>query len=164
MAILHQQMQMMNEVRKQNPILSPVTRSNPDGSCLRKTTRFPMNRPASMIRTVPGVMLALKHIKIRQPHSKSKNESNQSIKREREKALTWAWWACACVDWGWASWCHQQDRIWGVFPGVLGERVWSRGEGRLRRSWPWSPRGLSCGTFSNASTCPRHESDLGFCC
>lgn len=90
MAIPHQQMQMMNEVRKQNPILSPVTRSNPDGSCLRKTTRFPMNRPASMIRTVPGVMLALKQIKS-ENHTQNKKKMeaiSQSIKCERAKALT----------------------------------------------------------------------------
>jgi hypothetical protein len=39
----------------------PVTRSNPDGSCFRNTTLFPLNLPARRIRTVPGVMLALKN-------------------------------------------------------------------------------------------------------
>lgn len=38
---------------------SPVTKSNPDDSCFRKTTLFPLNLPASMISTVPGVILAL---------------------------------------------------------------------------------------------------------
>ena len=36
----------------------PETRRSPEGSCFRKTTRFPANRPARMIRTVPGVMVA----------------------------------------------------------------------------------------------------------
>jgi hypothetical protein len=38
----------------------PVTRSNPDGSCFKNTTRLPLNLPARRISTVPGVMLALK--------------------------------------------------------------------------------------------------------
>ncbi|GIL85814.1 hypothetical protein Vretifemale_14350 [Volvox reticuliferus] len=36
----------------------PVTSKRPDGSWLRKMTLLPLKRPASRIRTVPGVMLA----------------------------------------------------------------------------------------------------------
>ena len=36
----------------------PETRRSPEGSCFRNTTRFPAKRPARMIRTVPGVMVA----------------------------------------------------------------------------------------------------------
>ena len=36
----------------------PETRRSPEGSCFRKTTRFPAKRPAKIIRTVPGVMVA----------------------------------------------------------------------------------------------------------
>jgi len=43
---------------------TPLTKSNPDGSCFRKTTLFPLNLPASMISTVPGVILALEIEKI----------------------------------------------------------------------------------------------------
>lgn len=38
-------------------ISSPVTRSVPDGSCFRNTTRLPRKRPERRIRIVPGVML-----------------------------------------------------------------------------------------------------------
>lgn len=38
---------------------SPVIRSNPEVSCFKKTTLFPLNLPVKMINTVPGVMLAL---------------------------------------------------------------------------------------------------------
>lgn len=34
----------------------PETRRRPDDNCLRKTTRFPRNRPASKINTVPAVI------------------------------------------------------------------------------------------------------------
>jgi hypothetical protein len=37
----------------------PVTRSKPEGSCLRNTTLFPINLPARRINTVPGVMVDL---------------------------------------------------------------------------------------------------------
>ena len=35
----------------------PVQSSSPDGSCLRKTTRFPRYLPAKRMTTVPGVKL-----------------------------------------------------------------------------------------------------------
>lgn len=38
---------------------TPVTKSNPDGSCFKNTTLFPLNLPVRMIRTVPGVILDL---------------------------------------------------------------------------------------------------------
>ena len=36
----------------------PVISSNPESSCFKKTTRFPRNRPARRMRTVPGVIVA----------------------------------------------------------------------------------------------------------
>jgi hypothetical protein len=55
----------INQIRIGSKISSkiklPVTRSNPDESCLRKTTLFPMNLPANNINTVPGVILDLIH-------------------------------------------------------------------------------------------------------
>jgi hypothetical protein len=35
----------------------PVTRINPDSKAFKATTRFPRNRPANNIKTVPGVMV-----------------------------------------------------------------------------------------------------------
>jgi hypothetical protein len=34
----------------------PVTSNNPLSNCFKKTTLFPLNRPASKIKTVPGLM------------------------------------------------------------------------------------------------------------
>jgi hypothetical protein len=36
--------------------LLPVTNSKPDFNCFRKITLFPLNLPATRIKTVPGVM------------------------------------------------------------------------------------------------------------
>lgn len=46
----------MKKEKEQN---IPVTSNNPEVSCFKKTTLFPLNRPAKMMSTVPGVMLAL---------------------------------------------------------------------------------------------------------
>ena len=40
----------------------PVIKSRPEGSCFKKTTRLPLNLPASRIRTVPGVIEGLKRV------------------------------------------------------------------------------------------------------
>ena len=47
--------------RRGTPLIlkGPVTSRRPDGSCLRKTTRLPLKRPARRMRTVPGVMDSL---------------------------------------------------------------------------------------------------------
>lgn len=47
------------KVIRENRQASPVTKSNPDGSCFKNTTLFPLNLPVRMISTVPGVMLDL---------------------------------------------------------------------------------------------------------
>lgn len=57
----------------------PVTRRSPDESCFKKTTLLPLNLPARMIKTVPGVILALKSTNKR---NQTKAVTNQKGKND----------------------------------------------------------------------------------
>lgn len=62
---------------------APVTSSSPDSSCFRNTTRFPLNRPARRMSTVPGVMVDLfrgAFVVVRHPR---RSQSHACIRQHR---------------------------------------------------------------------------------
>lgn len=63
-----------------------MIRSNPDESCFKKTTLFPLNLPVNIINTVPGVILALQQ-KPEKQYQQTINSSQTNTLRKRRSGI-----------------------------------------------------------------------------